>query len=161
MIERRSIELRGAGIGPGASAPGPGLISGRAIVYDSRSELLEGTYREVIRPGSIRLRDDLLVLAGHDHQHVLGRVNSGTARAWQDGAGVLFEAELPDTVYARDLAASMARGDVCQCSFAMIVNADEFYVDGATVVREILSADVLELSIVAMPAYKATEATIT
>lgn len=159
--ERRSIELRNAIGGSGASAPDPGRISGRAIVFDSRSELLEGTYREVIRPGSIRLADDLLVLAGHDHQHVLGRVSAGTARAWDDGHGISFEVSLPDTTYARDLAESMARGDVCACSFAMYVNADEFYVDGSEVVREILSADVIELSVVAMPAYRATAATVT
>lgn len=160
-IERRSIELRGASMGSGASASGPGRIIGRAITYDSRSELLEGVFREVIRPGAIRLREDLLVLAGHDPQHVLGRTSAGTARAWDDGAGISFEVELPDTTYARDLAASMTRGDVCKCSFAMRVLVEEWTMDGADVVREVLAADVLELSVVAMPAYPATEASIT
>lgn len=149
-------------MGLGASAPGPGLISGRAIVFDVRSELLEGVFREIIRPGAIRLRDDLLVLAGHDHKHVLGRVNAGTARAWDDGTGIRFEAELPDTTYARDLAASMARGDVCACSFAMNVRADEWYVDATgQMVREVLDAEVPELDVVALPAYPATQASVT
>lgn len=160
-LERRSVELRGLSVGSGAEASGS-TVGGRAIVYDVRSELLEGCFREVIRPGAIRFRDDLLVLAGHDPQHVLGRVSAGTARVWDDGAGVRFEASLPDTTYARDLTTSMARGDVCQCSFAMTVRADDWYVDtDGQMVREVLLADVPELSIVAMPAYPATEAAIT
>ena len=158
-LERRSVELRGAG--SGASASGPRTIRGRAIVFDTRSELLEGTFREVIRPGSIRLRDDLLVLAGHDPQHVLGRVSAGTARVWDDGTGIAFEVVLPDTSYARDLTASMDRGDVCACSFAMYVRADDWHMDGSEMVREVLAADVPELSVVAMPAYPATEASVT
>jgi hypothetical protein len=160
MIERRSITLD-AQMGPGASPSGPVRITGHAIVYDSRSELLEGAYREVIRPGSIRLADDLLVLAGHNPEHVLGRTSAGTARAWDDGTGIAFEVALPDTAYARDLAASMARGDVAQCSFAMRVRADEWRMDPDAAVREVLLADVLELSVVSMPAYKATGASIT
>lgn len=159
-VERRSVELRGISGGSGASASGPARIAGRAIVYDSPSQLLEGTFIEVIRPGSIRLSDDLFVFAGHDHQHVLGRVNAGTARVWDDGSGISFEVELPDTTYARDLVASMERGDVCSCSFAMSVRADEWYVDGGVAKREVLLADVVELSVVSMPAYRATEATI-
>ena len=147
-------------MGSDASASGPGRISGRAIVFNQRSELLEGTFREVIRPGAIGLAEDLLVLAGHNQQHVLGRVSAGTARAWDDGMGVVFQVDMPDTSYARDLAASVARGDVCACSFGMNVQADEWYVDGDVVVREVLLADVPELSIVAMPAYKTTAASL-
>jgi hypothetical protein len=161
-LERRSTELRGTGMGPGASAPGPGRISGRAIVYDSRSELLEGVFREIIRPGAIRLRDDVLILAGHDPQHVLGRVSAGTARVWDDGRGISFEVTLPDTTYARDLVASMERGDVFSCSFAMHVQRDEWYADPTgQMMREVLLADVPELSVVCSPAYPATAATIT
>jgi len=160
-IERRSIELRASATGPDASASGLGRISGRAIVYDSRSEVLENAYREIIRPGSIRLCDQLLVLAGHNPQHVLGRVSNGTARVWDDGRGICFDVELPETTYARDLRASMARGDVHQCSFAMQVRADDWRMDCDVAVREVLLADVLELSIVALPAYPATEAAIT
>lgn len=161
-LERRSVELRGIGSGSGASASGPGRISGRAIVFDSQSELLEGVFREIIRPGAIRLGDDLLILAGHDPQHVLGRISAGTARAWDDGHGIAFEVELPDTTYARDLAASMERGDVFSCSFAMHVRADEWYADrSGQMIREVLLADVPELSVVALPAYPATSASVT
>lgn len=161
-LERRSVELRGIGTGSGASASGPGRISGRAIVYDSRSEIIEGVFREIIRPGAIRLADDVLVLAGHDPQHVLGRVSARTARVWDDGLGVCFEVELPDTTYGRDLAVSMERGDVVACSFAMQVRADEWYADRTgQMIREVLLAEVPELSIVAMPAYPATAASIT
>lgn len=160
VVERRSIELRASANGPDASASGLGRISGRAIVYDSRSEVLEGAYREVIRPGAIRLSDQLLVLAGHNHQHVLGRVSTGTARVWDDGQGICFDVELPDTGYARDLKASMARGDVHQCSFAMEVHAEDWRLDPDVAVREVLLCHVLELSIVSLPAYPATDASI-
>jgi len=145
-----------------ASAPaaqGPRTIAGRAIVYGSLSEDLGG-FREVFKPGSVHLADDLLILFGHDARTVLGRTRAGTGRAWDDGLGIMFEAEPPATTWARDLAVSMERGDIASCSFAFRSIDDYwFYSDlHQTVIREVLGAEVSELSIVSMPAYRATEA---
>ena len=159
-LERRSAPLSA----PRASqeaAQGPRMMYGRAITYDSLSEDLGG-FREVFRPGSVKLREDLAVLEGHEPRHVLGRTSAGTARAWDDGRGVVFEVEAPDTQWARDLAVSMERGDIGQCSFAFRTIREDYYYDQAreTVIREVREAEVCELSIVAMPAYPATKALV-
>ena len=139
----------------------PGRIHGRAITYNSLSEDLGG-FREVFKPGSVRLADDLLILFNHDSGTVVGRTTAGTARANDDGRGVVFEAEPPNTQWAQDLAISMKRGDIRQCSFAFRTISDEFYWDNTleTVIREVTGAEVVELSIVAMPAYPATAAQV-
>lgn len=152
-------DLRASGT---ASAANRRTVSGRAIVYGAMSLDLGG-FRETFRPGSVRLVDDLRILFGHDTSKVLGRTTAGTARAFDDGKGIAFEVELPDTTYARDLSALIERGDVTQCSFAFVCRDDTFYFNDTygTVVREVIDAEVSELSIVAMPAYEATTATIT
>ena len=135
-------------------------MRGRAITYNSLSEDLGG-FREVFKPGSVHLADDLLILFNHDSGTVLGRTTAGTARAFDDGRGVVFEAEPPGTQWARDLAVSMERGDIHQCSFAFRTLDDYWYVDPAgEAIREVLKAEVLELSVVAMPAYTQTAAMV-
>ena len=146
-----------------SSSQGQRTIRGRAITYGSVSQDLGG-FRELFRPGSVRLASDLVILANHNPSMVLGRTSSGTARAWDDGQGVRFEADAPDTQWARDLQTSMERGDIAACSFAFRVppGGDEFYYDQTrqTVIREVFTAEVSELSVCTLPAYPATEAAV-
>lgn len=132
-------------------------IEGRAIVYDALSEDLGG-WRERFAPGSVRLSDDLLALFDHDTSMVLGRTSAGTLEA-EDGAdGVDMTAYLPETQWARDLRVSMERGDIRHMSFRFIAEDDEWESLGDQVVRTVLEAEVLELSVVSMPAYPQTSA---
>lgn len=159
-IERRDAALSGLRVAGGAEGAA-GLMSGRAITYGALSEDLGG-YRERFMPGSVRLAPDMLVLHNHDSAHVLGRTSAGTARLRDDGAGIVFEVDPPDTTWARDLAVSMRRGDVRQCSFLFRALSDDFYYDdkAGCVVREVRTAEVAEISIVAMPAYPDTDAAL-
>lgn len=141
----------------------PRTMRGRAIVYDSLSDDLGG-FRERFRPGSVRLAPDLVILSSHNPSTVLGRTAAGTAWAYDDGAGIVFEVSPPDTQWARDLGVSMERGDIQTCSFAFRVppGGDDFYYDHTRngVIRDVFEAEVSELSIVAMPAYPATQAAV-
>jgi uncharacterized protein len=159
-LERRIGALSDPRVGA-ESSRGPRLMSGRAIVYGSASEDLGG-FVEIFKPGSVQLAPDLVVLFSHDTSMVLGRTGAGTARAFDDGRGVVFEVEPPDTQWARDLAVSMDRGDIRSCSFAFRALDEYWYYDEVlgTAVREVLSAIVSELSVIAMPAYPATEAVV-
>lgn len=156
--ETRSVQTRDIVVSSSKAAP---LIRGRAIVYNSLSEDLGG-FREVFKPGSVRLADDLLILQGHDTNRVLGRTSAGTAHVKDDGLGIVFEADPPATTWASDLMVSMSRNDVRQCSFRFRCIRDDYHYDSRlqTVVRTVHEAEVSELSIVTLPAYTATESTV-
>jgi len=158
QIERRSVtagtlDLDGAATGTGR------VIRGTAIRFGALSSDLGG-FVETFRPGSVRFADDLKILNGHDARQVLGAVRSGTARVWQDAGGVHFEVTPPATSYARDLAVLLERGDVGACSFAFVARDDTWHYSEelGTVVRTVLDAEVLELSVTALPAYPSTVA---
>jgi HK97 family phage prohead protease len=132
-------------------------IEGRAIVYDALSEDLGG-FREKFAPGSVRLDDDLLALFDHDTSMVLGRASAGTLEASDGPDGVDMTAYPPDTTWARDMRVSMERGDIRHMSFRFIPIEDDWQVVGDIVVRTVTEAEVIELSVVSMPAYPQTSA---
>jgi phage head maturation protease len=53
---------------------------------------------------------------------------------------------------------SMERGDITQCSFEMYVGDDKWEKRDGQAVRTVLDADVVALSVVAVPAYPTTSA---
>ena len=141
--------------------PAPGIISGYAAVFESYSEDMGG-FREKISRYAVDNSQlngaDIRVLADHDTARVLGRTRSGTAKVGADTQGIYFEAQLPDTSYARDLWASMERGDISQASFGFYVAAEDWSEDEAhRPVRTITQIErIVEVSVVAVPAYPDT-----
>ena len=102
---------------------GKATLRGHAAVFNSLSLDLGG-FRETIMPGAFRsalLRCDYRSMFNHNPDKILGRKSAGTLRATEDGKGVPYEVDLPDTSYARDLQVSMGRGDVKECSFGFSV----------------------------------------
>ena len=102
--ERRStagvVELR-------AGADGAQKAGGYALVYDRYSQNLGGYVEQCARglaDKSIADGVDVLARYQHDSDMLLGRVSAGTCRVASDATGVAYEADLPDTTYARDLA---------------------------------------------------------
>jgi len=132
-------------------------IDGRAAVYNSISEDLGGWF-EILEPSALKLDEDLRVLFDHDTSRVIGRTKAGTAYAADDGQGIVMTAYPPDTQWARDLKASMERGDIDQMSFRMLVTDDSWELEDGRIVRRVRGADVSELSVVSMPAYTQTSA---
>jgi len=158
QIERRvldtgPIEIRNAG-DPGGKV----TIYGYAAVFNRLSAPMSG-FREVIAPGAFDgcLCDDIRALFNHDNNVVLGRTSSNTLRITQDATGLRYEVDLPDTHAARDLATSIARGDVSQSSFAFSLapKGDRWEKNGEGVqVRTITKvARLYDVSPVTYPAY--------
>jgi len=125
------------------------------IPYDSYSEEMWG-FREIIRKGcftkSIK-EGDIRALYNHDTALILGRNKAETLRFNDTDKGLEFEIDLPDTTYAQDLVKSVKRGDITGNSFGFRVIKDLWNHDSDPITRELLEVRLIEVSIVAFPAY--------
>lgn len=155
-IERRQIvrdlEIRQEGDGM--------TLRGYAAVFNSPSQPLPFT--ETIAQGAFRdslnSRNDVKLLWNHDTGTVLGSTRAGTLKLSEDNKGLLVEAMLPDTQAGRDAATLIKRGDVNAFSFGFRVpaNGDEWPSADQRILKRV---NVHEVSLVAFPAYTATEGT--
>lgn len=141
-----------------------GRLTGYASVYGPLSEDLGG-FRERIHPDAFaRTLDDasadVRALVNHDSSLVLGRRSAGTLRLGTDRTGLSVEITPPDTTYARDLRALIERGDVNQMSFGFIVRSDEWTIEEKTRVRTVMDVELIEVSVVTIPAYPDTTVAI-
>jgi HK97 family phage prohead protease len=137
-------------------------FSGYAAVFNSPSEPLPFT--EQIAPGafrkSLRARNDIKFLWNHDTGEILGSTRAGTLSLKEDKYGLRVEGLLPQTTRGRDVAELLRRGDVDAMSFGFSVpqGGDSWSADGSQ--RTLNSVRLLEVSLVAMPAYSATAGTV-
>jgi len=136
-------------------------ITGYAALFNEPSEPLGG-FREIIKKGAFKdsiLEDDIVATRNHDKNMLLGRNKSGTLILKEDKRGLYFVIEPPDTTYAKDLAVSMERGDINQCSFAFATVKDSWNdEDKNNVIRSLEKAKLYDVAIVTHPAYIKTSA---
>lgn len=161
-LETRMVSV--AGLEVRAASPEtnnkPGL-RGYAAVFNSETELFPGV-SEQIAPGAfatdLAANADIRALIDHDTGRVVGRTKSGTLTLREDKKGLLMDLDLPDTQEARDLMVSVERGDIDQMSFGFRARSDQWERrDGKNDLRTVLDAELLEVSIVAFPAYPDAE----
>ena len=135
-------------------------LVGYAAVYNRRAPIrgaweaiAPGAFDEVLRRGA-----DVCALVDHDPSKLLGRTASGTLRLRSDTRGLAFEVELPDTSYAHDVRALVARGDLRGASFGFLPGADTLSVasDGRHLRTHTSVARLVDVSVVTMPAYEDT-----
>jgi HK97 family phage prohead protease len=154
MVPVADLEVRAA-----TEDKKPGL-RGYAAVFNSESEDFGG-WREVIDPGAFKAdldaKADVRALVNHDTGRVLGRTKSGTLTLREDKKGLFMEVDLPDTQEARDLMVSVERGDVDQMSFGFRSRNAIWEEKEEYDVRHLKDVELLEVSVVAFPAYAATE----
>lgn len=144
-----------------------GKIVGYAAVFGPLSEDLGG-FRERVDPAAfnktLKSNKDVRAFLNHDTTLVLGCRSTGTLQLDTDTNGLRVEIALPDTSYARDLRALMERGDVRQMSFAFLTNPGGDKWDGKTEdglkIRTLTDVELVEVSVVSIPAYPDTSAAI-
>jgi uncharacterized protein len=152
------------------AADGKIYLSGRAAPYGQLTKLWENVH-ERIMPGAftraLAEKQDVRHLQNHDPNLVLGRTKAGTLTLSEDSAGLNFRTLLPDTSYARDLAACIERGDVDGNSFgfiavrqAWIEESDPAKPDAVRCIRELHDVDLMDVSTVTYPQYAGTSAAI-
>jgi len=125
-----------------------------------------GYFRERILPGAftraLKEKQDVRHLVNHDANLVLGRTKSGTTELSEDKKGLSFRTLLPDTSYARNLAESVKRGDIDECSFGFIAQKTNWIQDDTLAdesmqnIRELVDCDLFDISSVTFPAYPQT-----
>ncbi len=131
-------------------------IEGYAATFNSEARI--GGFVETIAPGAFReaLAGDVLAMLDHDPGKVLGRTRSGTLRLTEDGRGLAFSLDLPDTQAGRDVLALAERGDLGGMSFGFMVPKGGDSWQGER--RTLRNVSLKEISVVsAWPAYPDTE----
>jgi HK97 family phage prohead protease len=146
----------------------PRLV-GYAAVYDARSLDL-GHFVETIRRGAFArtLREkahDIRAFYGHDQNRILGRQSNGRLRLEEDARGLRVEILPPaDTQDGRDVITNVRNGNLDGMSFAFRLydpdKGQRWQWQETPPLREILEAEVLEVSVVAMPAYPDTSVAV-
>ena len=166
VIERRFAPSQLRAVQPTHFSNSPGTLVSYAATYNVLSSDVGG-FKERCAPGcfdrSIRNGDDVVQLINHSPDLVCGRRKAGTLRISSDQKGLRSECDLPDTTYARDLMVSVQRGDIAECSFAFIVDDDEWANEqdldnrGQSIpVRTLKSVRLADCSYVTSPAYPNT-----
>lgn len=137
---------------------GEKVIAGYAVVYNSLSE--DMGFREMVAPGAfvddLASDPDVRCFFNHDDNQILGRTASGTLTLTDDERGLFFRCVLPNTTVANDLAVSIERGDVSQCSFGFVCDDAEWSETPDYMLRTIRKARLFDVSPVVFPAYEAT-----
>ena len=104
-------------------------------------------------------KHDARALFNHDPNMLLGRAAAGTLRLSTDARGLKYTIDLPDTQPGKDVAASIARGDLSGSSFSFAINGKDGqrFEKGKDVdVRHIQDVDLFDVGPVTYPAYEAT-----
>lgn len=161
-LEKRSysFEIRAE------ESEGSGIITGRPIVYNSRTDL--GYFDEIIDSGALDNTDltDVRFLVNHDISKIpLARSRrntpSSTMQLTTDAMGLAIRVNLDieNNAEARSLYSSVQRGDITGMSFMFGIDAERWEnleSDHPTRHIEAIST-VVEVSAVTFPAYEATE----
>jgi HK97 family phage prohead protease len=170
-VERRTVD--DARLQHRAEEDKPSRLAGYASVFDVWTTLYQTptlVVREVIRPGAFRNAlaegQDVRFLVDHDSSLILGRTRAGTLKLLEDGVGLYFECDLPDTQVARDVAENVRLGNLSQCSFAFIPRSGGESIttrtEGGVTFQdvEIIDVDLYDASVVTYPAYESTSVSL-
>lgn len=140
----------------------PTILTGRAVVYDSWSEMIYGAFRERIKPGAfdrcLATNPDVVCSVDHDLHKIVGRKASGTLKIEPREDGIWIEVSDPRTSYSDDLVKLVKRGDVRGMSFMFDVRRDKWHQQDGINSRDVLDADIYEVSFVVFPCYPETVA---
>lgn len=142
------------------------IITGRPIVYDSRTDLV--WFDEVIVKGALDNADltDVRFLVNHDISRIplaRSRRNNGNSTMQMtvddDGMSIRVLLDTENNSEARALYSAVQRGDISGMSFMFSIKRQEWDdLDSEHPTRRILEiSSVVEVSAVTFPAYESTE----
>lgn len=152
------VELRAGG----KAQENAGKFTGYAAVFGPLSNDLGG-FQERIAPTAFddalkSGKRDIRALFDHATDKVLGRQSNGTLKLGVDETGLRVEIDPPSGVsYVEDIRKLIARGDISQMSFGFYTQDDSWdYRSDGQVIRTLNKLELVEVSIVSIPAYNDT-----
>jgi HK97 family phage prohead protease len=135
-------------------------VSGYAIVFGKLSLDLGGFVEVIARSAparSLQENKDILALASHRTDQLLGRTSNHTLQLKIDSTGLLATIDLPKTSAGNDVLALVERRDYQGMSFGFNVRSEVWDLNSYDLpLRTITDLDLIEVSIVALPAYPDT-----
>ncbi|TWT64246.1 HK97 family phage prohead protease [Rubinisphaera italica] len=130
------------------------------IPFDSLSVNLGG-FKERIRKGAFKRSlvegRDIRALFNHSTDKPLARTSTGTLLLTETDNGLDIEITPNNASWSKDVQETIRSGDLNGFSFGFFVTEDEWDNEGGQVVRELIDLDLVEVSPVFQPAYKASE----
>lgn len=131
-------------------------LEGYAAVFGTPARI--GSFTETIRAGAftrtLAAAGDVLALMDHDSSKVLARMGNGSLRLAEDGHGLAFALDLPDTTIGRDALSMVESRLAGGMSFGFHVQDEAWPAPGR---RELRAVSLAEISVVSgHPAYGAT-----
>lgn len=137
----------------------PKILEGYAAVFNQKTDV-EGYFEEMILPGAfsrtLTENKDVLALVNHNFDNVLGRTSNGLLRLYEDNIGLKFELTLPETDKANQTYEDVQCGNLKDCSFLFITVVDEWDYSNEKPLCILKDVDLIEISIVSLPAYEGT-----
>lgn len=142
-----------------------GIITGRPIVYNSRTNI--GYFDEIIDSGALDGADmtDVRFLVNHDISNIplaRSRRNNGNSTMQlspdSEGLGIAANVDVENNAQARSLYSAVKRGDVTGMSFMFSVDEERWEnLESDHPTRHIVKiGSIVEVSAVTFPAYDAT-----
>lgn len=133
------------------------MLTGYAIRYNERSQMLGYGFEEIILPGafseSLRTRN-ILALYNHDTNQLLGTTGAGTLKLEERAEGLYFELQLLES--RTELYNLVKRGDISGMSFGFTCSEEHFKRSNDIDIREVQKGELFEISVVHSPAYPTT-----
>ncbi len=165
-LERRSYNFE---IRAEQREDGTGVITGRPIVYNSRTDL--GYFDEVIERGALNGTDlkDVRFLVNHDISKIpLARSRNNNANSTMQlmpddqGMAIRVNLDIENNSEARSLYSAVERGDISGMSFAFGIDQEEWTeLESDHPTRHIKKiSTVVEVSAVTFPAYEDTSISV-
>lgn len=136
-------------------------IVGHFNTFNTLSEPIWGFYKEEIKPGafsrSLKEAEDIGGLFDHQSAMVLGSTKSGTMTLAEDNVGLYGEIDPVDAYYSQGLINSLTRGDIDSASFGFYYVTTQWRLQDEWDVLEVHDLDLVEVSVVKFPAFRATQ----
>ncbi|WGE65898.1 HK97 family phage prohead protease [Actinobacillus equuli subsp. equuli] len=153
-MEQQKIEVRTSSLTAETESR---TLKGYVVQWDKPSEVLWGEFVEKFAPNafaqSLSNGGDVRALFEHDSSKLLGRTSSGTLSLVEDGEGLRFSLDLPNTQVGNDILESVRRGDISGMSFGFFPEVEEWDETQEPAVRTIKQAKLFEITVTSIPAY--------
>lgn len=137
----------------------PITLKGYAAVFEKLSVPMGG-FREKVQRGAFAeslSKNNIRALWNHNSNYPLGSTNGGTLILEEDERGLLFELELPDNTWGRDVGIAIQRKDVEGVSFGFSVKKDSWDNNNPDEsIRTLEDVNLVEISPTPFPAYPET-----